>query len=349
MRQRGLFANENAAVSRKCWPPATPLVDGGLTGAGIAPTPPPMPPAPASQCMGSRRCPPDFTPSSLRQPRGRAHRAAGSSPGRRAVSTASTRISAKARCRGQLGFPGLSESLLGSILGRAVHAGGGGGGGGLRPARRKGRGGGGGEDHSWGSSSRLRPEAAVFRWQPGHGRRCDLVLRDGSAPIGHPRYLGSWTRVEGIEAVDDATVRISFTDPDRELAMIMGGCARSWQAAQWQDNDFHPLRSRRDPDRDRALCGPTISSPGASSRCAATPDYWGADLPFRRGHQRDRRGADGNSSHDGTAMFEAFTAGILSTMRETSAQSWAETLRFSPRPLGRSDAVGGAAPAPPRA
>ena len=65
------------------------------------------------------------------------------------------------------------------------------------------------------------------------------------------------------------------------------------------------------------------------------PDYWGADLPFRRGtNVIDEVRMEFFT--DGTAMFEAFTAGLLSTMRETSAKSWAERYDF---PRVRSGAV----------
>jgi peptide/nickel transport system substrate-binding protein len=57
------------------------------------------------------------------------------------------------------------------------------------------------------------------------------------------------------------------------------------------------------------------------------PDYWGADLPFRRGtNVIDEIRMEFFS--DGTAMFEAFTSGILTTMRETNAADWAENYDF---------------------
>ena len=51
------------------------------------------------------------------------------------------------------------------------------------------------------------------------------------------------------------------------------------------------------------------------------PDYWGNDLPFIRG-QANLDEIRMEFFGDGTAMFEAFTSGMLNTMRETNAASW---------------------------
>ena len=51
------------------------------------------------------------------------------------------------------------------------------------------------------------------------------------------------------------------------------------------------------------------------------PDYWGNDLPFRRGtHNLDEIRMEFYA--DGTAMFEAFKAGELTSNREFNAAKW---------------------------
>ncbi len=142
---------------------------------------------------------------------------------------------------------------------------------------------------------------------------------------GHPRYLNAWTRVESIEAVGDRGVRLTFNDPDRELAMIMG-LRPILQAAQWEGVEF----AESGLDVVPIATAPYVIDDYEAGRFVSlrrNPDYWGADLGFRRGtNVIDEVRMEFFA--DGTAMFEAFTAGELTTMRETSAQAWAQNYGF---------------------
>jgi peptide/nickel transport system substrate-binding protein len=40
--------------------------------------------------------------------------------------------------------------------------------------------------------------------------------------VGHPRYLGAWTKVAAIEATGPRTVRVTFNTIDREMPLIIG-------------------------------------------------------------------------------------------------------------------------------
>ncbi|MBF9061151.1 ABC transporter substrate-binding protein [Rhodobacterales bacterium HKCCSP123] len=179
------------------------------------------------------------------------------------------------------------------------------------------------EDHSWVEFT-LRPEA---RFSDGSPVTVEDVIwsYETLGTEGHPRYLGAWSRVEGIEATGERTVRITFSDPDRELAMIMG-LRPILQAAQWQEATF----TESGLDVIPVGTAPYVIDDFEAGRFVSLrrdPDYWGADLPFRRGtNVIDEVRMEFFA--DGTAMFEAFTAGILTTMRETSAQAWAENYDF---------------------
>lgn len=142
---------------------------------------------------------------------------------------------------------------------------------------------------------------------------------------GHPRYLGAWGRVDGIEAVGERGVRITLNEADRELAMIMG-LRPILQAAQWEDNDF--LESGL--DTIPIATAPYVIADFEAGRFVSlerNPDYWGADLPFRRGtNVIDEIRMEFFA--DGTAMTESFTSGLVTTQRETSAQAWANDYDF---------------------
>lgn len=179
------------------------------------------------------------------------------------------------------------------------------------------------EDHAW-VEFILRPEARFSDGSPV--TVADVIWSmETLGTIGHPRYLNAWTRVAGIEAVGERGVRITFTEPDRELAMIMG-LRPILKAAQWEGVDF----TTSGLDVIPIASAPYVIDSFEAGRYVSLrrdPNYWGADLPFRRGtNVIDEVRMEFFA--DGTAMFEAFTAGILSTMRETSAQAWATNYDF---------------------
>ena len=178
-------------------------------------------------------------------------------------------------------------------------------------------------DHAWVEFT-LRPEA---RFSDDSPVSVDDVIwsMETLGTIGHPRYLNAWTRVSGIAAVGERTVRITFSEPDRELAMIMG-LRPILKAGQWDGVDFTQSGLNVIP----IASAPYVVDEFEAGRFVSlrrNPDYWGRDLPFRRGtNVIDEVRMEFFA--DGTAMFEAFTAGILSTMRETSAQAWATNYDF---------------------
>jgi len=179
------------------------------------------------------------------------------------------------------------------------------------------------DDHSWVEYT-LRPEARFSDGSPV--TVADVIWSfETLGTEGHPRYLGSWARVSGIAAVGPRTVRIGFSDPDRELAMIMG-LRPILKAAQWDGADF----AESGLDAIPVATAPYVIDDFEAGRFVSLrrdPDYWGADLPFRRGtNVIDEVRMEFFA--DGTAMREAFTSGLLSTLRETSAQAWATEYDF---------------------
>lgn len=136
---------------------------------------------------------------------------------------------------------------------------------------------------------------------------------------GHPRYLGAWSRVAAIEPVGERSVRLTFTEPDREMPLLMG-LRPILQKVQWEGRDF--TESSLEPP---VGTGPYVVDrvdPGRSISFRRNPDYWARDLPITAGlHNLDVIRYD--YFGDANAMFEAFKAGEVTVWRELSAQKWA--------------------------
>jgi len=142
---------------------------------------------------------------------------------------------------------------------------------------------------------------------------------------GHPRYLGLGKMIESIEATGPRSLRLTFNTENRELALI-AGLRPVLKKAQWEDKDFANSPLAEIP----IGTGPYMVDsyePGHSVHLKHTPDYWGADLPIRRGTMNF------DEIHleffgDQTALFESFKAGELTALRENNADKWASQYDF---------------------
>ncbi len=136
---------------------------------------------------------------------------------------------------------------------------------------------------------------------------------------GHLRYRGLWGKIDSIEQTGPRSVRITFNEPDRELALI-AGMRPILQKAQWEGKDFADAQLHDVPIGS----GPYVIDDYEAGRYVnlrRNPDYWGADIPYRRGTMNldDMRI---EFYGDGTVLFEAFKAGELSAVREFNADKW---------------------------
>ncbi|UWQ21163.1 extracellular solute-binding protein [Jannaschia sp. W003] len=141
------------------------------------------------------------------------------------------------------------------------------------------------------------------------------------------RYRSAFDRVTAVEPVGERGVRFEIDAPDRELLMTLG-LRPIMKKAQWEGREEAFFKSGTTE-------WPIASAPyeitdvdaGRYVELSRDEDYWGADLPFRRGTDNVdtiRMEFFG----DATAHFEAFKAGELTTMRETNAAKWARDYDF---------------------
>ena len=142
---------------------------------------------------------------------------------------------------------------------------------------------------------------------------------------GHLRYRGFWSKVDKIEQTGPRSVRLTFNTEDRELALI-AGLRPILKKAQWDGKDFAASGLSEAPIGTGAYVLSDFE-PGRFVTLTRNPDYWGADLPLRRGTQNfDELRID--FFGDETVLFEAFKAGELSAYREFNPDKWESAYDF---------------------
>ncbi|NNE81587.1 MAG: ABC transporter substrate-binding protein [Silicimonas sp.] len=174
------------------------------------------------------------------------------------------------------------------------------------------------DDRSWVEFT-LRPEA---RFSDGSPVTAEDVLwsYETLGTVGHPRYHGSWKKVESAEKVGERGVRFTFNTRDDELPLILG-MRPILKKAQWDGVDFAESGIGMVPISSAPYVISDVD-PGRYVVLSRNKDYWGNGVvPYRKG-QANLDEIRMEFFADGTAMFEAFKGGLLNTSRETSVQKW---------------------------
>ncbi|EPY02906.1 extracellular solute-binding protein [Magnetospirillum fulvum] len=173
-------------------------------------------------------------------------------------------------------------------------------------------------DRSWVAFT-LRPKA---RWHDGKPITADDVVFsfDILKTKGHPRYRFYYAAVDKVEKVGERKVRFTFKPGDnRELPLILGQLP-VLPKHYWKGRDF--AATTLEPPLGS---GPYKAGPFETGRTVTwvrVKDYWGADLPVRRGQYNfDRIRYD--SYRDTTVALEAFKAGEYDWRLEMEAKKWA--------------------------
>lgn len=187
-------------------------------------------------------------------------------------------------------------------------------------------------DRSWVEFT-LRPQA---RFSDGSPVTVDDVIwsYETLGTSGHLRYRGLWSKIDTIEQTGPRSLRITFSEKDRELALL-AGMRPILKKAQWQGRDFSASTL---PDIPIGTSPYVVSDydPGRYVILRRNPEYWGNDLPFRRGTMNlDELRID--FFGDDTVKFESFKAGELTAIYEFNADKW--TTQYDFPAVARGDVV----------
>lgn len=179
------------------------------------------------------------------------------------------------------------------------------------------------EDRTWVEFT-LRKEA---RFSDGSPVTVEDVMwsYETMGTIGHPRYAGLWSKIETMEQTGPNKIKFTFAEDNRELALL-AGMRPILKKAQWDGKDF----AESGFDTIPITSSPYVVGDFEAGRFLSlqrNPDYWGADIPFRKGtNNLDEVRMEFFS--DGSVQFEAFKGGTANTYREFNAEKWATQYDF---------------------
>ena len=148
---------------------------------------------------------------------------------------------------------------------------------------------------------------------------------------GHPRYRNSWESVASVERTGPRAVTIRFSEPNRELPLIMG-LRPILKKAEWQDRTF--TESALTPITGSGPYVVADFEPGRFIELRRDPDWWGRDLPVNRGlYNFERLRFDYYRNED--ALWSAVKTGAVSIFPDSDPVRWAEGYDFAAARKGR--------------
>ncbi len=175
------------------------------------------------------------------------------------------------------------------------------------------------EDRSWVAFT-LRPQA---RWQDGKPVTVDDVIFSLNIlkEKGTPFFRAYYKDVVKAEKTGERTVKFTFTPggENRELPLIIGQLPilpkHYWEGRQFDQTTL-------DPPLGSGPYKISAFEPGRSVTYERVKDYWGKDLPIRKGRNNfDTIRYD--YYRDATVALEAFKAGEYDFRAENASKLWA--------------------------
>lgn len=180
------------------------------------------------------------------------------------------------------------------------------------------------EDRSW-VIFHMRPKAQFSDGSPLRAEDVVFslnILRDK----GSPSYKVLFKDIEAVEALDDLTVKFTFTSESekRELPILAAGLP-IFSKAFYQTRDF--AESTLEPPLGSGAYALLAADAGRSVSYQRRADYWARDLPVNVG-QNNFDVLKVEYFADYTAAFEAFKGGAYGFREEFLSKLWATGYDF---------------------
>lgn len=169
---------------------------------------------------------------------------------------------------------------------------------------------------------RLRPEARFHNGDPVLAADVKHSYETLISKYAAPGYATLLANVEGVEVLDERTVRYRFRKRDRQSPLVVGGLpvfSRKWGAGKPFDQVVTDIPIATGPYK----IGPVRF--GKDITYVRDPGYWGRNLPVRRGMNNFDR-ITVKIYRDSTAQLEALKAGEFDLMLFFSAGDWTRRL-----------------------
>ena len=179
------------------------------------------------------------------------------------------------------------------------------------------------EDRSWVAFT-LRPQARFHDGSPVTVEDA-IYTFDQLKTKGHPFYRAYYHDVAKAEKIGERTVRFTFSGGvNRELPLIVGQLP-VLSRAYWTARDFE--KTTLEPPLGSGPYRVGAVDAGRSITYRRVADYWGRDLPVRRGRNNFET-IRFDYYRDTTVSLEAFKSGAYDFRQENSAKEWATGYDF---------------------
>lgn len=179
------------------------------------------------------------------------------------------------------------------------------------------------EDRSW-VVFNLRPEARFHDGKPitayDVAFSYRLLVKEG-----HPQYRTNLQEVQRVDILGPQRIRFVFKRAGNPLLILRLGELPVLPQHYWKDRDFKATTFT--PPLGSGPYRITQVQPGRQLVFERVKDYWGKDLPVKRGFNNFDR-VEVEFYRDSDVAFEAFKAGEFDIYIEHQAKNWANGYNF---------------------